>query len=122
MKDRRRAERFGRWAETAALLLLLAKGYRLLARRYKTASGEVDLVMRRGAVTAFIEVKARLTRDDALYAVTPRQAQRISAAAELWLARDAKALVGECRFDIVAVSPYLWPTHIPNAFSGARRS
>jgi len=120
VKDRRRAERHGHWAEAAALCFLRLKGYRLLARRYKTALGEIDLVMRRGRVTAFVEVKARGTTDDALFAVTSAQARRISGAAELWLARDPRAATGECRFDIVAVSPYLWPTHVPNAFSGVR--
>ena len=120
MSDRRRAERHGLWAEGAALLFLRLKGYRLLARRYKTGLGEIDLVMRRGKVTAFVEVKARGSLDAAMFAVTPRQAERIARAAEQWLARDPRAAEGECRFDIVAVSPYLWPTHVPNAFSGAR--
>ena len=43
--------------------------------------GEVDLIMRKGDTTAFIEVKARATLDGAVESVTPRQAKRISAAA-----------------------------------------
>jgi len=116
--DRRSAERRGRLAETAALWGLRLKGYRLLARRFKSHLGEIDLIMRRGDVTAFIEVKQRISLDAALISVTPYQARRISAAARLWMGRDRAAAGQACRFDIVAVSPYLWPTHIENAFYG----
>lgn len=116
--DRRKSEEAGRFAETVALCLLRLKGWRLLARRYKTKFGEVDLVMRRGQVTAFIEVKARATIDGAIESVTPRQAKRISAAARQFMADDRIAALQACRFDIVAVSPYHWPRHIENAFDG----
>lgn len=120
MNDRRRAERLGRLAETVALWFLRFKGYRLLARRFRCNSGEVDLVMRRGTTTAFIEVKARDTHDAAVIAVTPRQAKRISAAAAAWMSRDPAAAAGHCRFDIVAVSSNFRPSHIQNAFYGDR--
>ena len=117
---RQAAERRGHAAETVALIYLLCKGYRLLARRFKSPLGEVDLIMRRGDTTAFIEVKTRATHDAAILSVTPRQAKRISQAAGLWMARDKIAAQGFCRFDIIAVNAYLWPTHIENAFSGDR--
>ncbi|MFL5258843.1 MAG: YraN family protein [Hyphomicrobiales bacterium] len=116
-RERRAAERRGRWAERLAILALSLKGYRLIARRFKTGPGEVDLIVRRGEVTAFVEVKNRASYDLAVEAVAPRQARRISAAASLWMARDPVAARGVCRFDIVAVSPYHWPRHIENAFS-----
>ena len=116
-KTKRRNERRGRFAESLALASLRLKGYRLLARRFKSGPGEVDLIMRRGDVTAFIEVKVRATNDLAVEAVTEYQSRRIAAAASVWMARDPKAALGICRFDIVAVSPYQWPRHIPNAFT-----
>lgn len=115
---RQRAERRGHWAEGLALWSLRLKGYRLLARRYKSKTGEVDLIMRRGGVTAFIEVKQRASREAAFDAVTDFQARRIGAAASSWMARDAVATRQTCRFDIVAVTPYQWPQHIENAFEG----
>lgn len=120
MRNRQEAERRGHLAETIALWFLRCKGYRLLARRFKCGSGEVDLVMRKGATTVFIEVKARATVDEAVIAVTPRQSKRISAAAATWMARDPAAAAGYCRFDIVAVSSNFRPTHIENAFYGDR--
>ena len=117
LRDRQRAERRGRWAERMAVMGLALKGYRLLKLRFKSGPGEVDLIMRRGEVTAFIEVKTRASGDLAVEAVTPRQARRIAAAARIWMARDQRAAKGVCRFDIVTVSPYQWPRHIPNAFN-----
>jgi putative endonuclease len=96
---------------------LRLKGYRLLARRFDAGAGEVDLIMRRGDVTAFIEVKMRPTGDLGIEAVTPHQARRIGAAARIFMARDRQAALGVCRFDIVTVSPYQWPRHIENAFT-----
>ncbi len=116
--DRRKSEEAGRSAELIALWALRLKGWRLLAQRYKTHVGEIDLIMRRGEVTAFIEVKARRNLDHAVESVTPRQARRIAAAARQFMAEDRMAALQACRFDIVAVSPYHWPRHIENAFEG----
>lgn len=116
MGDRRRAERQGHRAEILAMAALMLKGYRLLARRFRTPLGEVDLIMRRGCVTAFIEVKNRFSGEAAIAALSARQRRRIVAAARLWMSRDPKCLKGDCRFDIVTVAPYHWPRHLPNAF------
>ena len=117
-RDRRKSEEAGRTAELAALWYLRMKGWRLLAHRYKAPVGEVDLVMRKGEVTAFIEVKARASLEGAIESVSPRQARRIAAAARHFLMEDRRAAQQACRFDIVAVSPYHWPRHIENAFDG----
>jgi putative endonuclease len=116
--DRKASEAAGRTAELIALWYLRLKGWRLLAERYRSHAGEVDLIMRKGEVTAFIEVKARKTLVGAIESVSPAQARRISAAARSFLAEDRKAARQSCRFDIVAVSPYHWPRHIENAFDG----
>jgi putative endonuclease len=115
---RERAHRYGHRAETLALWYLRLKGYRLLAQRYKTPVGEIDLIMRHGNVTVFIEVKARRSVDESLYAVTPQQSRRIAQGAAFYAARHPEVNAGEQRFDIVAVPSYLWPSHIKNAFEG----
>ena len=117
-RKRKQAEKRGHFAELIALMYLRLKGYRLLAQRFRTPLGEVDLIMRRRDVTAFIEVKARGTRDHGVEAVTATQSRRISAAARFWMARDKISNQNFCRFDIVVVSPYLLPHHIENAFPG----
>jgi putative endonuclease len=117
-RDRASANRHGHVAESIALWFLRLKGYRLLARRFKTPAGEVDLVMRKGDTTVFVEVKARATSNGAIEAVSLRQSRRISGAAAFFSAQDPRAAAGFQRFDIVAVPSYLWPTHIENAFEG----
>lgn len=113
---RRKAEQAGRLAEETAAEFLIARDWEILATRVKTRSGEIDLIARKREVTAFIEVKARASRDAAISAVTPRQAKRIIAAANYWIAANPESLAGDCRFDIILVSPYLLPEHIENAF------
>lgn len=115
-RERKQAERRGHKAEFAACWLLRMKGYRILARRVKTPMGEIDIVARRGDTTAFVEVKSRASFDTALISVGERQAARMVNAARHWVARNEAALDGPCRFDIVAVSAYLWARHFPNAF------
>ncbi len=117
-RSRQQAHAHGHRAETIALWYLRCKGYRLLEHRFKAPTGEIDLIMRRGNTTVFIEVKARATVDDGIMAVTHTQSRRISSAAAYFTARNATAAKGYQRFDIVAVPSYLWPTHIKNAFDG----
>jgi putative endonuclease len=117
-RSREEAHAHGHRAENIALWFLRVKGYRLLARRFKTPVGEIDLIMRKGQTTAFIEVKARTTVDESLYAVTPSQSRRIAQAANWYAAKDETTAKGFQRFDIVAIPSYLWPTHIKNAFDG----
>ena len=63
----------GHRAEWIALLFLVMKGYRPLARRYAASGGEIDLIVMRGDTIAFVEVKARGLMDDALSAITARK-------------------------------------------------
>lgn len=70
------AFRTGLSAETRAAAYLMAKGYRILAKRFRTPYGEIDIVAKRRNLVAFVEVKARATLDDAAFAVTPRQQGR----------------------------------------------
>jgi putative endonuclease len=104
-------------AESRAALLLIAKAYRILARRWKTPFGEIDIVARRRGVLVFVEVKARGSLDEAVEAVTDRTKRRVMAAAELWLARHPQYANGEIRFDVMVVMPGKIPRHIVNAFT-----
>jgi putative endonuclease len=106
----------GHLAEWAALLALSLKGYRLLARRFAAAGGEVDLVMARGHTIAFVEVKARGMLDDARGAITPTKRRRFSRAARAWLASHPEAARKAWRADAVFVAPWRWPEHHVAAF------
>ena len=106
----------GHRAELIALLFLLLKGYRPLARRYAAAGGEIDLIVTRGGTVAFVEVKARGTMDDALSAITARKRQRFSRAVRHWLSRNAWAEGKTWRADAVFIAPRRLPQHIVSAF------
>jgi putative endonuclease len=110
------AFRLGVSAESRAALFLAAKGYRTLAKRWKTPVGEIDLVVKRGELIVFVEVKARAKLDDAAEAVLPRQKRRIIAAAEAWLAAHPEHAGYDLRFDAVLVAPGKLPQHIVSAF------
>jgi putative endonuclease len=104
-------------AESRAALLLIAKAHRILARRWKTPFGEIDIIARRAGVVVFVEVKARASVDEAVEAVTERTKRRVIAAAELWLARHPQYAKGGIRFDVIVVTPGKLPRHIVNAFT-----
>ena len=59
---RQAAEARGRLAETIAANFLRLKGWTILDRRVRTPAGEVDIVMRKPGLVAFVEVKARKIR------------------------------------------------------------
>jgi len=110
------AWRFGLMAEGVASLMLRLKGYRILARRFRTPLGEIDLVARRGRTVAFLEVKARADFATAAEAVTIYQQRRIINAAQLFLAQHPGLGDLDCRFDLVAVMPWRLPCHMPDAW------
>ena len=110
------AFRLGVSAEARAAIFLAAKGYRTIARRWKTPVGEIDLVVKRGRLIAFIEVKARKGLDEAAESVLMRQRRRIVAAAEAWLAAHPEHAGYDMRFDAVLVSPGRMPQHVIAAF------
>jgi putative endonuclease len=116
---RQAAFRLGVSAERQAAALLLVKGYRVVAHRFRTGVGEVDIVARRGDLLVFVEVKARGRLDDAAEAVTPRQQRRIIAAAEAWLAKHPDDVTRNIRFDVILVAPRRWPRHILGAFDAS---
>ncbi|MFL6789877.1 MAG: YraN family protein [Bradyrhizobium sp.] len=113
------AFRTGLSAESRAAAYLMAKGYRILAKRFRTPCGEIDLVARKRNLLAFIEVKARASLDEAAYAVTPRQQQRIIATAQGWLMAHPEHAEFEMRFDAMLIAPRRWPRHLLAAFDAS---
>lgn len=110
------AYRRGFVAEYLAALFLLVKGYHIVAMRYRTKSGEVDIVARKGDLSIFIEVKARRSVDDALSAVGFATQRRIEAASLHWLSKQKDAAKLSLRYDVVAVLPWRLPVHFKDVF------
>lgn len=103
-------------AESRAAAFLIAKGFRILARRWRSPLGEIDIVARRRQLLVFAEVKARSTIDEAAESVNERQRRRIAAAAEVWLAANPDENIRDIRFDAILVAPGKIPRHIQAAF------
>jgi putative endonuclease len=114
--ERQVAFRLGLSAESRAAAFLIAKGYRIVARRWRSPVGEIDIVARRRRTLAFVEVKARATLDEAAESVIARQRRRIVSAAEAWLASHPSDAQCDIRFDAILVAPGSLPRHIPAAF------
>jgi len=117
--ERVAAFRTGISAESRAAAYLMAKGYRILARRFRTPHGEIDLVAKRRNLVAFVEVKARASLDEAAYAVTPRQRARIIDAAQAWLAAHPEHAELDLRFDAMLIAPRHLPRHVIAAFDAS---
>jgi putative endonuclease len=106
----------GRRGEILAALWLMAKGYRILGFRLRTAHGEIDLVAARGQVLAAVEVKARADLTSALAAVSREQRLRLRRALDAVAAR-AGLSARRRRLDLMALAPGRIPRHIHNAWS-----
>ena len=94
----------------------MLKGYRILDLRYKTKSGEIDLIVRKRELVAFVEVKARRLEGLAIDAVGYETQNRIRSASEHWLSRRRDVHHLTLRYDIVAVLPGRLPRHFRDAF------
>jgi putative endonuclease len=117
-QSRLAAELLGRRGETLAAWLLRLKGYRILASRFKTPVGEIDLVAKHFGTLVFIEVKARKSGaiDDAWQSMNTR---RITKAADFWLSRHPRHAGSDMRYDVIFLAPMHWPRHVVNAFDAA---
>jgi putative endonuclease len=107
----------GLMAEDIAAQFLRGKGYDVLAERYKTRYGEIDLIMRDGEAIVAVEVKARRSMVEALEAVTFRNRRRVEKALMAYLAENCEydpdvAL----RFDVVGIVSLIEIEHLENAW------
>jgi putative endonuclease len=98
-----RAERRGHFAEFIAGWWFQLSGYRIMARRWRAATGEIDLVVKRRYLLVFVEVKYRFDSEQ-IATPSPRQCQRIRSTASLFLARYPNFSDYQCRFDLFIVN------------------
>ncbi|MBX9797549.1 YraN family protein [Sphingomonas sp.] len=115
--SRRAAEAMGRRGEERAAAWLGERGWTILARRVRTAAGEVDLVARRAGLVAFVEVKLRATAEALADAIDERRLARVAAAAEILAATYARP-GDDIRIDVLLIAPGVPPRHIENAWFG----
>lgn len=104
----------GYFGELLAALLLICKGYRILARRFKTPYGEIDIIAKKKNVVVFVEVKARKTMDKCFIAITRKQLQRIQNASEIFMSMKHQFANCDRRYDVILVANSSFPMHIEN--------
>ncbi len=108
---KKRTYQFGLFAEKVAIIFLRLKFYQILAWRYKTYHGEIDIIAKKGKIIAIIEVKARKSEIIFEEVLQPRQLKRIKRASELFFISHPKFRNYQIRFDFMAVNNFLWPKH-----------
>lgn len=94
----------GMKGEELAVQVLAARGYKILAKNYRTRGGEIDIVARREGIVHFIEVKTR-TKGAADYgrpseAVNHEKQRRIRRAARYYLMHHEEAVSS---FDVIEI-------------------
>lgn len=90
-------------------------GFRILERRFKTKSGEIDIIASKGSTLVFIEVKARKNKGDNEVLTTSQQ-KRISDAAKYYISRMYNKNFFDYRFDLIIFHSVLSFKHIKNAW------
>ena len=97
-------QQLGKSGEDLAVEELQRRGYAIVARRYRTRYGEIDIVAEDGDTLVFVEVKARATAEfgTAAEAVTRHKQRKVIAMATDYLAR-LEGLYRRCRFDVVTI-------------------
>lgn len=101
----------GRRAEDRALAYLESQGLALIARNHRCRGGEIDLVMRHGAVLVLVEVRSRSRRDfgGAAASIGARKQRRFVVAARHLLRMRPELAQLRARFDVVAIDPGTTP-------------
>lgn len=107
----------GHEAEAKAATMLEAAGFTVVAQRYKTKYGEIDIIARQDDLILIVEVKARPTLAQAMDAVSRTAMRRIENASDIWLADQPDYHLLSLRYDLIAVLPDSAPQHIEALFT-----
>jgi putative endonuclease len=111
-----RAYLSGAAAEERVARLYHEAGARVLARRWRGAGGEIDLVVRDETGLVFVEVKTARSFDRALSALSGRQVARIRQAAEEYSGTQPDGSLSSMRFDLAVVDGQGQARIVENAF------
>lgn len=103
-----KADHKGEWGEDLVAQWLKTQDWIILARRWRSRWGEIDLIAQsdRQAILAFIEVKTRSAGnwdESGLLAINPRKQQKLLTTAQIFLARFPHLENSYCRFDVALV-------------------
>jgi putative endonuclease len=111
----------GALGERVAERWLMGRGWRVLARRYRVGHRDIDLIVRRDEVVAFVEVKTRNSPGfgGPVCAVGRGKRRHLWRAATIWIDRHGEPGL-EYRFDVIGVlaaGGLIRVAHVENAFT-----
>lgn len=107
----------GKAAEDIVATLYHSRGQHVVARRWRSAAGEIDLIARNGAEVIFVEVKQSRSHAEAAQSLSARQMGRIAEAAALFLAGEPAGQLTPSRFDVALVDGQGRVELLENAFA-----
>ncbi len=107
---------FGILAEKITIIYLILKAYKILAWRYKTRFGELDIIAKKGREIIFVEVKARKKDTNLEEILRDRQTKRMVNAAQYFMSKNSKFREYQLRFDFIFVNKFYWVRHYKNFF------
>ena len=113
------SRQLGQRGERRAAWFYRLRGYRIVARNVRLRGGEIDLIVRRGGLLVFVEVKARqsIVAGYGVDAVDRRKKLQLVSLADQYLTQNPHD--GEVRHDILSLFWTGWRfivTHFPDAF------
>lgn len=110
----------GKYAEFLARCYMRLHGFGIVAKNYVsgrgTTAGEIDFIAKRGNLLVFVEVKQRSSLDNAAYAISPTQQQRLIRGAKNFIKNHQQYRGCDLRFDAVLVALPFSIRHIENAW------
>ena len=117
IKNKRKNYRFGIAAEKISLIFLWLKGYKILAWRYKTHFGEIDIIAQKSKLLVAIEVKARRQNLPLEMVLQNKQIERMKRALEFFMMKNPQFQQCSCRLDFIEMGRFFLPKHHKNFIS-----
>ncbi len=113
--------RTGRLYERLSAWYLRLKGYHVVAQNFKvgrgTGAGEIDLIVQKGKILVFVEVKRRPTFREAIEAITLQNQMRVVRSSGVFLKKNTQFRTCLIRYDALLWQAGTWgPKHIQNAW------
>lgn len=109
--------KFGLFAEKLAIIILIFKGYKILAHRYKNYLGEIDIIAKKSKMVIFIEVKARNSFYQIEEVLSNNQIERIKNSAQHFINKNAQFDNYGFRYDLIAFNKFFIAKHFKGFFS-----
>jgi putative endonuclease len=108
----------GREGEDRAAETLIRGGMQIIARNFRSRTGEIDLIALDGETIVFVEVKtwSAYGLEDLQYGISEKKQRRIIETAKYFLSVHRKYNCMAIRFDVVFIGPHE-VTHLVSAFT-----